>query len=456
MVQPANSPSSAIFAWATPPGRSAVAILRLSGNGLAALLAHFGIAALPAPRIAALANLHHPENGAAIDQALLLYFPAPHSYTGEEVVELHCHGSRAVIAELTGLLLAMPGVRQAEPGEFTRRALLNGKLDLLEAEAVADLIDAETSRQRTQALHQLGGMPSAELEGLRAGCLHAMALMEAYIDFPDEEIPESALAESEAEVAALRENIRRLLGDGRVGERIREGIGTAIIGLPNAGKSSLLNALARREVAIVTPHAGTTRDALEVAIDLGGMAVQLVDTAGIRDSADPVEQEGIRRARTHAEGAELRLLMIEASSLLEAPQEAIAPFRDYLSPSTLILASKTDLLPPDAPSLPASVGGCLVVPVSVQRGELTALMDCWQAMAGQLVPDDASPIITRAIHRQHLQEALAALERFHTGLPLELMAEELRSGAHAIAKITGRILVDELLDIVFSSFCIGK
>ena len=301
-----------IYALSTAPGRAGIAVVRVSGPGAAAALAALA-GAVPPPRQARVARLRDPRQGEPIDAGLVLYFPAPRSVTGEDVAEFHVHGGRAVIAALLEALAALAGMRLAEPGEFTRRGFLNGKLDLAAAEGLSDLIAAETAAQRRQALRQLAGEFGRIAEGWRARLIDVQARLEAAIDFPDEDLPAGLWADSRAAAAALAGEIAAYLADGRRGERLRDGLAVAIVGPPNAGKSSLMNALARREVAITAATAGTTRDVIEVALDLEGYPVLLADTAGLRPSGDAVEAEGVRRARARAASADLKLVVLDAT-----------------------------------------------------------------------------------------------------------------------------------------------
>ena len=307
--------SDTIYALATAPGRGGVAVIRVSGpQAAAALLALARRETLPPPRKAVRSWLTHPLTGAPLDDGLALWFPAPASFTGEDVVELHLHGGRAVVRGVAEALSALASLRPAEPGEFTRRAFLNGKLDLTAAEGLADLIDADTEAQRVQALRQLGGALASLYDGWRAELVNILAYQEATIDFPDEEIPSDLDEAARGRIAGLAKALRAHLADDRRGERLRDGVHIAIVGPPNAGKSSLLNVLAKREAAIVSEQAGTTRDVIEVHLDLGGYPVVVADTAGLRESGDLIESEGIRRARERAEAADLRIALFDGSA----------------------------------------------------------------------------------------------------------------------------------------------
>ncbi|HTW51747.1 MAG TPA: tRNA uridine-5-carboxymethylaminomethyl(34) synthesis GTPase MnmE [Stellaceae bacterium] len=431
-----------IFAPATAPGRAAIAIVRISGPAAGqALIALIGT--LPQPRRARHARLCDPGSGAPIDDGIALWFPAPHSVTGEDIAELQIHGSRAVIAALTDVLRRL-GLRLAEPGEFTRRAFFNHKLDLVQAEAIADLTAAETEVQRRQALRQLDGELGTIYHGWSARLLHVLAHLEAAIDFPDEDLPLAIDAEVGAETAALVAEIDTHLVDGRRGERLREGITIAIVGPPNAGKSSLLNALSQREAAITSPIAGTTRDVIEVAIDLAGFPVVLADTAGLRESADIVEQEGLRRAVARAETAEMRLFVFDARRPEDAVGASAWPGRD-----TLLVANKIDLA--NDPALPHGA-----LPVSALTG--VGLGDLVATLAGRVAADydTAAPLLTRARHRASLEDTREALGRSLAASDPELRAEDLRIAWRSLGRITGSVDVEDLLDVIFADFCIGK
>jgi len=374
----------------------------------------------------------------------VLWFPAPHSATGEDVAEFHVHGSRAVLAAVMGVLAGL-GLRLAEPGEFTRRALLNGKLDLLQAEATADLAAAETEAQRRQALRQLDG----ELGGLYRGWCHRLtrilAHLEAAIDFPEEDLPREIEERILDETEMLAAEVERHLADGHRGERLRDGIMVAIIGPPNAGKSTLLNKLARRDAAITSPVAGTTRDIVEVAIDLEGYPVILADTAGLRDSDDVVEQEGLRRALRRAEEAEIRLFVFDARHPGDARRDSA-----WTGPDTILVANKIDLVS-GCSGLPSSA-----LPISALTGEG---IDAVLSALGQRVAEGyriEAPVLTRTRHRQALEEAAASLRRSLSATLPELRAEDLRLALRSVGRITGAVDVEDLLDVIFRDFCIGK
>jgi tRNA modification GTPase len=405
---------------------------------------------LPPPRVAQRRRLVDPQSGDALDEGLVLWFPAPRSATGEDVAELHLHGSRAVLAAVMQALARL-GLRLAEPGEFTRRAFLNGKLDLLQAEAIADLAAAETEAQRRQALRQLGGELGDVYRGWRDRLTRILAHLEAAIDFPDEDLPLEIEDGIAGETELLVAEIERHLADGHRGERLRDGIDVAIVGPPNAGKSSLLNRIARRDVAITSPVPGTTRDVIEVAIDLEGYPVVLADTAGLRDSADAIEQEGKRRALQRAEQAEIRLFVFDIAHPADATGAAAWPGAD-----TILVANKIDVVRLPGPDFPPAALPVSALPVSALTGEgIDRLLTVLGERVAQTYRIEA-PVLTRARHRQALDEAAASLRRsFSAALP-ELRAEDLRLALRSLGRITGAVDVEDLLDVIFRDFCIGK
>jgi len=430
-----------IFAPATAAGRAAVAVVRLSGPATAqAVRALAG--RLPAARRASLRRLRDAE-GQAIDQALVLWLPAPGSYTGEDSAEFHIHGGPAVVSALVEALSAV-GLRLAEPGEFTRRAFEHGKLDLAQAEGVADLVDAETEAQRRQALAQLGGRLSQVQARWRDGLIRAAALLEAAVDFPEEEVPADVAARARPILEILADELEAAAADVDRGEQIREGFRIALLGAPNAGKSTLLNALAKREAAIVSPTPGTTRDIIEVPMVLGGYKVILADTAGLRRSEDEIEAEGVRRAEAWAERAGLRVWLVDGYG--DPHPEAPASLRK----GDIVLLTKRDL----GEGLEGLPGEPFTAksPNDVAWLERSLAETVVEALAG-----GEPPPATRLRHRALLTEAGQRLRQaLAEEQALELAAEDVRLAARALDRITGRIDPDEVLGRIFATFCIGK
>ena len=464
-----------IYALASAAGRAGIAVIRISGpkagDALAALMgtgmAAGGNEASLSPRRAVRARIGDPATGEPIDDGLVIWFPAPASFTGEDVAELHLHGGPAVIGGVLDALGGMTGLRMAEAGEFTRRAFENGKMDLTAAEGLADLIEAETSAQRKQALRQLEGELGRVYEDWRGRLLRALAHGEVGLDFSDEDLPVGIDARARDEIAGLEQAIAAHLKDHRRGERMRDGILIAIIGAPNAGKSSLLNQLARRDAAIVSATAGTTRDVIEVHLDLGGYPLTVADTAGLRDmdndgdGSDEVEAEGIRRARVKAERADLRLAVFDGEVWPQTDPHTV----DLIDADTLAVINKSDLKAPPPPLEIEAPAGHVVTALAVSAltgdGIDALLAAVTERIAGMMgASATASPTLTRARHREALEECRDALGRFLAGsgdaAKPELAAEDLRLAARALGRITGRVDVDDVLDVIFRDFCIGK
>ncbi|MGE3066978.1 MAG: tRNA uridine-5-carboxymethylaminomethyl(34) synthesis GTPase MnmE [Hyphomicrobiaceae bacterium] len=442
------SPAATIFALSSGRGRAGVAVLRISGPGAGAVFARMA-PPLPKPRFGAFRRIRHPASGEVLDEALALWLPGPKSETGEDMAELHIHGGGAVVRAVLAALATLDGFRMAEPGEFARRAFENGKIDLTGAEGLADLVDAETEAQRRQALRQAGGALAALYDGWRERLLHALALMESVLDFADEpEVGERPLREARALVAALAPELSAHLADGRRGEIVRDGFQVVIAGPPNAGKSSLLNALLKRQAAIVSEEAGTTRDVIEATLELGGLPVVLSDTAGIRDAASTVEQEGVRRAMDRARHADLVLWVTDAADPASAGRHPEVPGRDCLR-----VLNKADLFS----SAPPAGGDAVVVSARTGQG-LPGLLAGIEARALARIGETETPAITQARHREQIAACSAALEAYLAGNPgdVELRAEDLRRAASALGRLTGRVDVEDILDRIFSRFCIGK
>ena len=448
-----------IYALSSGGGRAGIAVIRVSGADAADALCRLaGVKAAPSPRLATRVRLADPETGELLDDGLALWFPKPVSFTGEDVAELHAHGGHAVVAGILAALARMPGLRMAEPGEFSRRAFENGKFDLTAAEGLADLVEAETSAQRRQALRQLRGELGKIYESWRERLLAALAHREAAIDFSDDDLPPGVDAAAREQVFEIQREIANHLKDGRRGERLRDGLLIAIIGAPNAGKSTLLNKLARRDAAIVSATAGTTRDVIEVHLDLGGYPVIVADTAGLRDGRDEIEIEGIRRARGKALDADLRLALFDGVTWpARDPHTA-----ELIDDATVVVITKSDL---KKPTPPLEVNGHRAIAISaVSDAGLDVLLKEITGRAAALVGATASPALTpaltRARHREALEECLAALRRFLAAEAAEatpeLAAEDLRLAARALGRITGRVAVEDVLDVIFRDFCIGK
>ena len=439
-----------IFAPATAVGRAGIAVIRVSGEAAArALVALCG--KMPVARQVTRVSLTDPASGEGLDEGLAIWFPGPNSFTGEDVVELHLHGGRSVVEGVMGALGDREGCRLAEPGEFTRRAFENGKMDLTEAEGLADLIDAETAAQRRQALRQMGGALGELYEGWRNRLIQILAYFEASIDFSEEDIPDDLIEQTHRDSLVLLADVKKHLADGRRGERLREGVHIAILGAPNAGKSSLLNVLARREAAIVSETAGTTRDVIEVQLDLEGYPVVIADTAGIRETHDALEQEGVRRALDRAAGADLKVVLLDG----ERPDAEIVGLVDE---GALPVLNKIDLRPMSAG---LSVNGIGVMGVSAKSGEgIERLLTRLGAEVRARFAVTSTALLTRARHREALEACVEALMRAWPGGGLsrepELIAEDLRLAGQALGRITGRVGVEDLLDKIFSDFCIGK
>lgn len=439
-----------IFAISTPPGRSGVAVIRISGPSARDCFPNFGVA-VPQARRAALATLKDSRDGLPIDQALCLFFPSPNSFTGEDVVELHVHGSMAVLEKLMSRLSEVSGFRMAEPGEFSRRAFDHGKLDLIEAEGLIDLIEAETEAQRRQALRQMQGALSDLYTGWMDRLAGALANIEAALDFSDEDdVPDELLPADREAIAHVAEEMRGHLSDGARGEIIRGGVRVAILGAPNVGKSSLLNALARRDAAIVSDIAGTTRDRIDVHLSLSGIPVTLTDTAGLRETADVVERAGIDRALQASREAHILLLVEDAVSGKCSNVGVGGGTR------CLTLWNKADLGPASAvlDQVAANPDALLV---SAATGEgLRMLEERLGELAKELVGTEEAPVITRGRHREAVSDSLRATDAALAGHVAVLVAEDLRRAVSALGRVVGKVDVEDLLDRIFGQFCIGK
>lgn len=446
-----NTATDTIFALSSGHGRAGVAVIRISGPAAGVAIDRMA-APRPKPRFAAFRKIRHPGTGEVLDEALLLWFPGPRSETGEDMAEFQVHGGLAVIQGVLAALGSIEECRMAEPGEFARRALQNGKLDLTGVEGLADLVDAETAAQRRQALRQAGGSLFRLYEGWRQRLIGAMAQLEAAIDFSDEpDVAAGTLQKARAEVEVLAGAIAKHLDDGHRGELLRGGFHVVLAGPPNAGKSSLLNVLAKRDMAIVSEEAGTTRDVIEVRLELEGLPVIVSDTAGVREPTGQVEREGIRRTLGRAGEADLVLWVIDVT----APPAAVPAEIAAKAERTLVIANKMDLLASGL--LHPLPGGAIGISVLTGAG-MDNLARRLTAFVRARIGESEIPVLTQARHRQQLERCMAPLKSF-LGSPMgevELRAEDLRRAAHALGRLTGAVDVEDVLDQVFSRFCIGK
>jgi tRNA modification GTPase len=431
---------STIAALASGRPPVAVAVIRVSGSLAAAAVAALTARDLPPPRRLSLRNLVDPATATMLDRALVAFFPGPATATGEDLAEFHLHGGSAVISGVLQALLGIPGIRLAEPGEFTRRAFANGRLDLAEVEGLSDLVAAETASQRSQALALAGGVLSRAADDWRSRCLAILAEAEAGLDFAEDEADVAARIDEAArhQLLALVTELDRLLADSHRAARIREGLAIAVTGPPNVGKSSLVNALSARDAAIVTAIPGTTRDAIEVPLDLGGAAATLIDTAGLRDTDDPIEREGIARARARAEAADLVLHITD-----HAP--ATPPDSGWL------IINKTDLAP-----APAKLPHHSFATSAKTGAGIDTLRAALAAWAADVTRPGEPALLSHARHRAAFVDAAAALAEAAATDDSVLRAEHLRLAVHAFGRVAGRVDVDDVLDRIFSRFCIGK
>ena len=435
-----------ILALATGSLHAATALIRISGKAASRTANILGFK-LQKQRLATVVILKDGER--KLDEALAIFFKGPWSYTGEDVMELHVHGGRAVIEAVINTLQKQEGFRIAEPGEFTKRAVLNGKMDLTKAEGINDLIQAETEAQRVQSFAQVDGALSEIAFGWREKATKIAAHVEAYIDFPDEEIPESTLTSLGDEMSVLIRDIEKGLNDGRRGEILRDGFRIAVIGPPNAGKSTLVNWLSKRPVSIISEQPGTTRDVLEASLDLDGYPVIVADTAGLRESTDPIENEGIKRAQEWAKTADGRLILLEPTTE--------ADFLERLKPSPecdLVVLNKIDLLPTDVKKRET-----LAISLRDEIG-LDKLVNGLKKIVSKRMVGQEPAVITRTRHREALQSCLNSMRSAKTALSLgeepEIVAEELRAATKSLGRVVGAVDVEDLLDVVFGDFCIGK
>jgi len=442
-----------IFALASAPGRAGIAVYRISGPEAEQTLQVLTRSPTPAPRSAVRAMVYDPEKDDQIDDGIAIWFPAPKSFTGEDVVELHLHGGAAIRKRILEILTSQPRLRLSEPGEFTRRAVLAGKIDLTAAEGMIDLIDAETEAQRRQALRQSQGALGEIYDGWRQILLSSLAHLEAFIDFPDEDLS----IEEEAiwlPIAKVVEELSEHLDDNGRGERLREGLRISILGPPNAGKSSLLNWLVKRDAAIVSETAGTTRDVIEVHLDVVGYPVVFLDTAGIRKAASEIESIGIARSFDQAQTSDLKIVMVAANET-----EMFSTVEQLIDQDTIVVINKIDLRDTEVIDIADKClsAGAIIFEVSIsEKVGLKGLLDGIAAAVDRRVNTGSSPAISRARHREALNECAEALNRSQNEPLLELRVEDLRAAMRALGKITGAVDIEEVLDAVFQDFCIGK
>ena len=441
-----------IFALSTGPGISGIAIVRISGEDTIKVIKLLTNASIPEPRVATLRKINKINTSELIDEGIILWFPGPDSYTGEDMAEFHIHGSKAVIDALHSSISQIENCRLAEPGEFTKLAFQNGKINLLKAESIADLISAETEIQRQQAIKIMDGQSSKTFNNLREKLLKILSNIEAKIDFPDEDLPQDILNNTKKISSEVILSIKKILNDQRVGERIREGFKIAIIGPTNAGKSSLLNLLSNRDVAIVSEVAGTTRDVIETHLNIEGYPVVVSDTAGIRDSKNEIEKKGIKLALDNAENADLKLIIIDAKSI-----DFKGVLKELLDEKAILVVNKSDLLKED---LSSEIKNFEHVLISVKNNFNVEdlIIKIKNKLKNKFITSE-DILITRERHRQHLEKCLNYLKRFeekNEAQDFDKAAEDLRLSTRHLGMIVGKVDVEEILGSIFNDFCIGK
>lgn len=442
-----------IYALSSGKGASGVAVIRLSGEGCLAILKAMTKKDDIAPRKASLRNIYHPENNDLLDQSLILYFKAPHSYTGEDCLEFHIHGGVAIIQSVLDAFSCFSFTKLADAGEFTRRAFDNNKMDLTKVESIADLIHAETEWQRKIALRQYSGVFEEKIVDWRQKLIHLMAYEEAFLDFPDEDLPPEAKQDHTQDIEEIISDISSYLKNSHKGERIRSGFKIVLIGPPNSGKSTFLNILAKRDVAIVSDIAGTTRDSLEVHLNMAGIPVTIVDTAGLRSSADKIEKLGIEKSYQHADEADLKLVLF--SALETENYEIKQELNDLSDENTIHLYNKSDLNPDFILPNHFKTKSFLISAKTGQNiQELLSFIE--EKLSKEIKGSVEDILITRERHRMELEHCVEALQRSKTAIDSELLAEDLRLASRHLGKISGLIDVEDILDVIFHDFCIGK
>lgn len=441
---------STIFAPLTLKGLCSIYVIRISGRESLNCLKALGIQKTLIPQKATLCKIKDKNND-ILDEALVIYFQAPHSFTGEDVVEINLHCSNYIISKVFSILSSVENVRMAERGEFSKRAFLNNKIDLMQAESIVDLINAETEMQHKLAINQLQGKNSNFYNNLRQKIVEILALLEAFIDFPEEDIPQDMQDEILAKISNIKIEIQNNLNDDNIGEKIRDGFHISIIGEPNAGKSTLLNYLSKRDIAIVSDIAGTTRDIIEVSLNIAGIPVILYDTAGIRETKDVIEKEGVKRAIKNANTADIKILVIDSNNL-NIDKNII----DLIDKNTIILLNKIDTL--KNKNIDKNIfKDAEILEISLKdKINLDKFLDILKNKLESIVSPNINTTITNERYRSELEKALEYLEFFNFDLPIEINAENIRMSADCIGRITGKINSDEILDNIFSKFCIGK
>ena len=441
-----------IYALSTGPGVSGIAVIRISGKETKVAINKITGKSLPKPRMAVLRKFNKINDNQLIDEGILLWFPGPESYTGEDMAEFHVHGSRAVIKEIQNSLSQIPNLRLAEAGEFTKLAFQNGKINLLKAESVSDLISSETEIQRQQAIKVMSGKSSEKFNLLRERLLKILSKVEAKIDFPEDDLPENILLNIHSETKSIREDIQKILNDQKVGERIREGFKISIIGPTNAGKSSLLNYLSKRDVAIVSEIAGTTRDIIEAHLNLDGYPVVISDTAGIRDSKNEIEKKGIKLALKKSENSDLNVIVIEPKSV-----DFKDFFNDNITKKSILVINKIDL---GTDQISSEIKKYDPIYISIKEEKnLDELINLIKENLKNKFVSSEDIFITRERHRINLEQCLESLKNFEEKKSLEdfdKAAEDLRLATRYLGIIVGKVDVEEILGSIFSDFCIGK
>ncbi len=444
---------STIFSTITGVGQGSVLVIRISGSKTIEILQKLGFKGEIIHQKASLQKIIDPKTSEIIDESLVTFFKSPNSFTGEDAAEISIHASHFILKKIFEILSEFESVRIAEAGEFSKRAFLNGKIDLVQAEAIPDLIASETASQHKQALRQLAGKLGEIYENWRVRLIEISAMLEAYIDFPDEDLPQNIIDRVEENVKKLLSEIQNHLNDQKIGQKIKDGLSLAIIGAPNVGKSSLINFLAKSEVAIVSEFAGTTRDIIEINLSIAGVPVKIADTAGLRETSDQIEKEGIRRALKKAKDADLKIFVLDAMNPLIRKED-----EELLDENTIVVLNKIDLddgFHVDDSHFVTGLMNHIKISL-INKTNTENLIKKLEEKVLQIVPNNSSPLITQERYRVALKNSVANLENFSLNKNIELAAEDLRLTAREIGKITGKIDIENILDVIFSRFCIGK